>query len=49
MKISVRFLGLPPSDGIREHVERQALFHLSRFGHDIQFVEIRVRDVNGPR
>ena len=49
MKIAVRFLGLPPSPALREHSERQALFHLSRFGHDLNSVEIRIRDVNGPR
>jgi ribosome-associated translation inhibitor RaiA len=49
MKIAVRFLGLPPSDSVRWFVERQALHHLSRFGHDVKTVEIRVRDVNGPR
>jgi len=49
MKIVVRFLGLPPSDVLREHCERQALFHLSRFGHDLSSVDIRIRDVNGPK
>ena len=49
MKIVVRFLGLPPSETLREHCERQALFHLSRFGHDLSSVDIRIRDVNGPR
>jgi putative sigma-54 modulation protein len=49
MKIAVRFLGLPPSEALREHSERQALFHLSRFGQDLDSVEIRIRDVNGPR
>jgi putative sigma-54 modulation protein len=49
MKIDVRFLGLPSSAALREHVERQAVFHLSRFGHDVEVVEVRVRDINGPR
>jgi putative sigma-54 modulation protein len=49
MKIAVRFLGLPPSKSLREHAERQARFHLSRFGVDLNSVDIRVRDVNGPR
>jgi len=49
MKIAVRFLGLPPSDAVRQFVERQVLFHLSRFAHEIEAIEIRVRDVNGPR
>jgi putative sigma-54 modulation protein len=49
MKIAVRFLGLPPSEALREHSERQAMIHLGRFVHDLESVEIRVRDVNGPR
>jgi ribosome-associated translation inhibitor RaiA len=49
MKISIRFLGLPPSDAVRWFVERQAVHHLSRFGHEVQAVEVRMRDVNGPR
>jgi len=49
MKIAIRFLGLPPSPALREHSERQALLHLSRFGHELDSVEIRIRDVNGPK
>jgi putative sigma-54 modulation protein len=49
MKIMVRSPGLPPSEAMREFVERQALFHLSRFGRDVDSIEVRVRDVNGPR
>lgn len=49
MKIDVRFLGMSPSPALREHTERQILFHLSRFGRDIQTVEIRISDVNGPK
>jgi putative sigma-54 modulation protein len=49
MKIAIKFLGLPPSRALREHSERQALLHLSRFGHALDLVEIRIRDVNGPK
>lgn len=49
MKIDVRFLGMSPSQSLREHSERQALFHLSRFGNDVQFVDLRISDVNGPK
>jgi putative sigma-54 modulation protein len=49
MKIAVRFLGLPPSDALRQHSERQARLHLARFDRDLDAVEIRIRDVNGPR
>lgn len=49
MKINIRFLGLPPSDAVRWFVEKQALSHLSRFGHEVEAIEFRMRDVNGPR
>jgi putative sigma-54 modulation protein len=49
MKITIRFRGLPPSDAVRWFVERQAVHHLSRFGHAVEAVEVRMRDVNGPR
>jgi hypothetical protein len=49
MKIAIRFLGLPPSPALRQHSERQALRHLGRFGSELDSVEIRIRDVNGPR
>ena len=49
MKIVVRFQGLPHSGALREHSERQALLHLSRFGRDLSSVAIRISDVNGPK
>jgi ribosome-associated translation inhibitor RaiA len=49
MKIAIRFFGLPASEALREHSERQARLHLDRFGHELESVEIRIRDVNGPR
>jgi ribosome-associated translation inhibitor RaiA len=49
MKIDVRFLGMSPSQSLRDHSERQALLHLSRFGNDVQFIDIRISDVNGPK
>ena len=49
MKIAVRFLGIPVSEALREHGERQAQSHLARFEKDLESVEIRIRDVNGPR
>jgi ribosome-associated translation inhibitor RaiA len=49
MKIVVRFLGLPPSETLREHSERQALLHLRRFGKEVSCIAIRIRDVNGPK
>jgi putative sigma-54 modulation protein len=49
MKIVVRFLGLPPSEMLREHCERQARLHLGRFGNDLGTIDVRIRDVNGPK
>jgi putative sigma-54 modulation protein len=49
MKIAVRLLGLPPSESLRQHAERQARLHLGRFGVALDSVDIRIRDVNGPR
>jgi len=49
MKIAIRFLGLPASEALRQHTERQALLHLGRFDRELESVEIRIRDVNGPR
>jgi hypothetical protein len=49
MKIAIRFLGLPTSEALRQHSERQAILHLGRFEHELDSVEIRIRDVNGPR
>lgn len=49
MKTIIRFLGLPASQALREHCERHVLRHLGRFRHELDSVEIRIRDVNGPR
>jgi putative sigma-54 modulation protein len=49
MKIAIRFLGLPTSEALRQHSERQAHLHLGRFERELDSVEIRIRDVNGPR
>lgn len=49
MKIELRFRDLETTDELRMHSERQAHFHLSRFGGELTSVVIRVRDVNGPK
>lgn len=49
MKIDVRFRGLEPSDSLRYHAMRRIHFHLSRFGHEISSVLVRISDVNGPK
>ncbi len=49
MKVDIRFRGLEASPSLREHAMRQAHHHLSRFGHALAEVAVRVADVNGPR
>lgn len=49
MKIEVRFRGLEPSEALRDHAARRIHFHLSRFGHEISSVLVRISDVNGPK
>ena len=49
MKIDVRFRNLEPSDALRNHAVRQIHAHLSRFGHEISSVHVRISDVNGPK
>ena len=49
MKTEVRFHGLEPSESLREHAARRIHFHLSRFGHDLTAVVVRIGDVNGPK
>jgi putative sigma-54 modulation protein len=49
MKIDVRFRGLEPSDALRDHALRRIHFQLSRFGHEIRSVLVRISDVNGPK
>lgn len=49
MKIDVRFRGLGSSEALREHAVRRILFQLSRFGHELSAVVVRVSDINGPR
>lgn len=49
MKVHVRFRGLQLSGALREFVLRRVHFQLSRFGHELTAVVVRVGDVNGPR
>ena len=49
MKIDVRLRALEPADALRDHAVRQIHFHLSRFGHEISSVDLRITDVNGPK
>lgn len=49
MKIDVRFRGIESSDAITEHARRRIHYHLSRFGHEVATVSVRVADDNGPK
>jgi len=49
MKIEVRFRGLESSDALRDHASRRVQSHLSRFGHEVTEVVLRIADVNGPK
>jgi ribosome-associated translation inhibitor RaiA len=49
MRIDVRFRSLDPSTVLRDHVVRRIHFHLSRFGHAVASISLRISDVNGPK
>ena len=49
MKTEVRFHGLESSESLRNHAARRIHFHLSRFGHELSAVVVRIGDVNGPK
>jgi ribosome-associated translation inhibitor RaiA len=49
MKIDVRFRGLEASETLRRHVQRRINAQLSRFGHEISTVVVRLSDLNGPK
>jgi putative sigma-54 modulation protein len=49
MDIDIKFRGVAASEELRGHAQRQLHFHLSRFGHDVRSVVMRLDDDNGPR
>lgn len=49
MKIEVRFRGVDSSEALRAHTKHRIHVHLSRFGSDIESVQVRIEDVNGPK
>lgn len=49
MKIQIRFRGFKGSAALRAHVLRRVEFQLSRFGHQLKSVVVRVADINGPK
>ncbi len=49
MNLEIRGVDLEPTAAIREHVSRRLAFALSRFSGRLKEVEVRLRDVNGPK
>jgi ribosome-associated translation inhibitor RaiA len=49
MRVHVRCTGIEHAAGLVEHTKRRIHQHLSRFGHRLRAVEVRLADVNGPR
>lgn len=49
MEIRLTARNVELSDDLREHIERRIYFALSRFGHRIRKVDVKVEDINGPR
>jgi putative sigma-54 modulation protein len=49
MQIDIRTSNVTLNTEHREHIARRASFALSRLGHRIRRVEVRLADVNGPR
>jgi putative sigma-54 modulation protein len=49
MMIEVRVRNCEPKLELRDHAERRARFRLSRFASAIQFIDVCVTDVNGPK
>jgi ribosome-associated translation inhibitor RaiA len=49
MHIDVRFLGLDPSQHLREYAEHRLKLALGRRAREIDEVLVRLADVNGPR
>jgi hypothetical protein len=49
MEIEIRFLGMEPSESLKDHALARAHAHFSRFGHDVRKLVVRINDVNGPK
>jgi len=49
MKVTVRTLGMEPTEAIGSHAERRVQFAIGRFGARIGAVSVRLGDANGPR
>lgn len=49
MHIEIRGVDMEPTGAIRDHVSRRLAFALSRYTGRLREVEVRLRDVNGPK
>lgn len=49
MELQIRFVGLPSSDFLHEHIQRRVVANLDRFENEIVSVTVRISDLNGPK
>ena len=49
MRLDVHAQGIPLTERLRAHIDRQVQFALSAFGSRIRHVRVQLRDLNGPR
>lgn len=49
MRVDIRFRGFKGSEALRAYALRRIQLQLSRFGHQLNAVVVRVTDINGPR
>ena len=49
MLINIHGKGFSITSGIRDYVEKRIRFKLSRIGHRLKRVNVRLSDLNGPR
>ncbi len=49
VKVQVRGLTFEVGQALQEHAERRLLFALGRFAAQLDTVQVRLSDVNGPR
>ena len=49
MLINIYGHGLSVTSAIREHVDKRIRFALSRIGHRLRRIDVRLSDLNGPR
>ncbi|MDF3071272.1 MAG: Ribosomal subunit interface protein [Polyangiaceae bacterium] len=49
MMVDVRVRNCDPKEELRDHAEVRVRFRLSRFGTDVQSVDVSLTDLNGPK